>query len=112
MRLAYMSLACLACVLTLGTAALPERVETRAENRKIGFGFPIDFIYIDRSWVWYGPGEWEPYVTHLSPEEYEDTFRLERFMVDWTIVALLLCAPVAIIRRRPPTRSRTSSSRD
>ena len=96
---AYTALIWLAFLAVWATAAIPERVESEAEAARIGFGYPVDFLYVDNWRLGAVGGTGQLTVARPNPWEDDIHIRADRFLLDWAMFGLLLSAPLAITRR-------------
>ena len=101
MRLAYSGLAWVALVVVVGSLAVVQHADSRSEAAKLGFGYPLHYVVVDRSWQWGADGgEQGPFSARFDP--WEDSFQmgLGSFLFDWGVLTAALCAPVILYRRR------------
>ena len=104
--IAYQLLAVLAFGVTFATLVLPSTAHTSAEGAHLGFGYPISFVWADK--------------TVLNASDYPQTYLFNpwsepqvvevsgwRFAADWFLVTAAFWAPLWFLRRAL-TSSRTS----
>jgi hypothetical protein len=106
--IAYTLLAVLAFGLTVATLGLPSTAHTSAEGAHLGFGYPISFVWAEK--------------TVLSASAYPQTYRFNpwsepqavevsgrRLVADWFLVTAVFWAALWFLRRSF-TSSRTLPS--
>lgn len=100
-RLAYVGLIWLALVLVVGSLAVTQHAGSRPEAADLGFGYPLHYVVVDRSWQWGANGGVQgPFSARFAPWEDSFQFGLGSFLLDWAVLAAALCAPVILYHRR------------
>jgi len=100
-RLVHVGLIWLALVLAVASLAVTQHAGSRAEAADLGFGYPLHYVGVDRSWQWGAAGGIPgPFSARFDPWEDSFQFGLGSFLFDWAVLAAALCAPVILYRRR------------
>jgi hypothetical protein len=90
-------LAAIALAAVLGSAAIPQRIDSERELREVRFGHPVGFVAAE-------PWRYDPvaYPVTVALDPWEDVARLEpvRFAVSYTLVYAPLLAVAMLSRRR------------
>lgn len=98
---AYAGLAFLALLVLIGSLAITQRVDTRAEAAHVGYGYPLHFVQTNNSSFWGAPGGPQgPFTASLNPMEDQAHLQLGHLVLDWGVVTLLLWTPLWLYRRR------------
>jgi hypothetical protein len=100
-RALYVVLLWISLVIVVGSLGIVQRAESRAEASELGFGYPLHYVVVDDSWIWGAGNSGGPFSTRFDPwEDWDVTLRFEYFLLDWAAVAVVLCGPVFLYRRR------------
>ena len=100
-RTAISGPASLALILVLASLLLVRHADSRAEAAELGFGYPVHYVLVDRSWQrGADPGPQGPFSARFNPWEDPFDLRLWAFVLSWGIVTAVLWTPLWLARRR------------
>jgi len=100
-RLVYVGLIWLALAAVVCSLAVSQHAGSRSEAARLGFGYPLHYVVVDRSWQWGADGgEQGPFTARFDPWEDPLQFGLGSFLLDWAALAAAFCVPLALYRRR------------